>query len=328
MPDPTWLEVWRRTVLQIRATDKNAVIVGPSISAFSLTFLSAFVDYAVTNKVVPSMLDWHEFSPNGSDIPGHHDSMRGWLREHHPTLADIPIGHGETVPYTGRLWAGLTLGAIAGAERAGAAFGVHSNWGESGPGWEPQGHYKQCGFDELVTCNDQPPVGGDSTRRPRATYHVYAAYGNTSGVMVPVSRHCNDADAFASYDDGHGGHQTTAVRADATRSTTSAAATAWLAVGRYEFDPKATPNRSVHLRLNGLPSTLVNDGQTTLTLAKIPNSLQLALPHPLPMGTFVYNVTQTAPLKAAFDLDFELTIGNHDVWTVRVLRPQSLPTGR
>ena len=138
------------------------------------------------------------------------------------------------VPSTARLWAGETLGALAGLERAGAAFGVHSNWGESGPGWEPQGHFKQCGFEELVTCNDQPQVGDDSTRQPRATYHVCAytnqpamfhsiqanhvqkirspsessggfadaAYGNTSGIMAPVSRHCNDADAFASYDDG------------------------------------------------------------------------------------------------------------------------------
>jgi hypothetical protein len=241
------------------------------------------------------MLDWHEFSPNGSDIPDNHESMRGWLRAHHPALADIPIGHGETVPYTGRLWAGLTLGALAGAERAGAAFGVHSNWGESGPGWEPSGHYQQCGFEELVTCNDQPPVGDDATRQPRATYHVYAAYGNTSGVMVPVSRHCDDADAFASYD--------------------SALATAWLAVGRYDFDPKAAPNRSVHLRLSGLPPRLVKNGQTTVTLAKIPNSLQLAVPHPLPMGTFVRNVTRTAPVKPAFDLDLELIIGTHDVRT-------------
>ena len=322
LPDPAFLEVWRRTVLQIRATDESAVIVGPSINEFSLPFLSTFVDFAVAHKVVPNMLDWHEFSPNGSDIPDHHESMRGWLRAHHPALADIPIGHGETVPYTGRLWAGLTLGALAGAERAGAAFGVHSSWSESGPGWEPQGHYKQCGFEELVTCNDQPPVGGDSTRQPRATYHVYAAYGNTSGVMVPVSRHCDDADAFASYDDGSG---TAAVNVDAAASTTPAAATGWLVVGRYEFDPKAGPNRSVHVRLSGLPPTLVKDGQTTVTLAKIPNSLQLAVSRPLPMGTFVHNVTRTTPAKAAFDLDLELVIGTHDVWTVRVLPPTPPP---
>jgi len=106
-------------------------------------------------------------------------------------------GHGEMVPQGARLWAGATLGALADAERAGAAFGVHSNWGEgAGSGWV---HYHQCGFEELVTCNDQPPAGPDSTRQPRATWHVYAAYGNTSGVMVPVSRHCDFADAFASY---------------------------------------------------------------------------------------------------------------------------------
>ena len=57
----------------------------------------------------------------------------------------------------------------------------------------------RCGQEELVTCNDQPPVGDDATRQPRATYHVYAAYGNTSGLMVPVGRHCDFADAFASY---------------------------------------------------------------------------------------------------------------------------------
>lgn len=63
---------------------------------------------------------------------------------------------------------------------------------------------------QQVTCNDQPPAGSDSTRQPRATYQVYAAYGNTSGVMIPVTRHCKYADAFASYDDGHGGINCTA----------------------------------------------------------------------------------------------------------------------
>jgi hypothetical protein len=60
--------------------------------------------------------------------------------------------------------------------------------------------FKQCGFDELMTCRDQPPIGNYSTRQPRAAYQVYAAYGNTSGLMVEVDRHCGDADGFASYD--------------------------------------------------------------------------------------------------------------------------------
>ena len=166
-----------------------------------------------------------------------------------------------------------------------------------------------------MTCNDQPPAGPDSTRQPRATYLVYAAYGNTSGVMIPVTRHCDYADALASYDLGDpGGHSSAA----------------WLVVGNYVStvypDNPATPaiggpNRTVHLRLSGLPATLVHGEQTTVTLAKIPNSLQLAVPRPLPMETTVHRVTQSAAFPLGFDLDLQLVITNHDVWTVRVLRP-------
>jgi hypothetical protein len=65
----------------------------------------------------------------GAEIPQHHAEMRRWLQAHHPTFADIPIGHNENVPGTATLWAGATLGALAGAERAGAVMAVHSNWG-------------------------------------------------------------------------------------------------------------------------------------------------------------------------------------------------------
>ena len=54
------------------------------------------------------------------------------------------------------------------------------------------------GYKWPINCT-RTRTGPDSTRQPRATYQVYAAYGNTSGVMVPVSRHCDFADAFASY---------------------------------------------------------------------------------------------------------------------------------
>ena len=349
-PDPAWLEVWNRTVRLIRAADTTATIVGPSINTFSLEFLQPFVDYAVANGVMPTVLDWHELSAasNGSEIPQHHDEMRQWLRQHHPSYATIPIGHGETVPSTARLWAGATLGALAGLERAGAHFGVHSNWGEAAPGWEPTGHYKQCGFEELLTCNDQPPAGNDSTRQPRATYHVYAAYGNTSGMMAPVSRHCADADAFASYDDGRDAMRTSSGTEKAQQQNENGQA--WLAVGRYSFANSTAPNRSVHVQLSGLPAALVlvsddrhddDDGQqqqqqqaastvVEVELAMIPNRLQLAVPHPVPMGTRLYNVTRSTSTSSSasaaavvgFDLHLHLPIGPHDVWTVRVQRPK------
>jgi hypothetical protein len=340
VPDPQWLTVWNRTVRAIRVripklnnvlerftnshtssyyiceisahssmarqvadTDHPGKIVGPSINQFDFGYLTAFVDWTVAHGVVPDILDWHELQGDSiTSTSEHHKKIRRWLRAHHPSLAGIPIGHGEMVPQSARLWAGATLGALADAERAGATFGVHSNWGESGRGWEPQGHYTQCGFEELVTCNDQPPAGPDSTRQPRATYHVYAAYGNTSGVMVPVSRHCDFADAFASYDGALGN--------------------GWIVVGSYHPSGPGNQTQTILLRLSGLPAALVSGLQTTVTLGKIPNSLQLALPQPLSMGTSLHSVMRSADNIGGFDLDLQLDIDNHDVWTVRVLKPQ------
>jgi hypothetical protein len=100
---------------------------------------SPAVNFAVANNVIPDILNWHELTGNthGSEIPEHHAQMRKWLQAHHPALADIPIGHNENVPGTATLWAGATLGALAGAERAGAVMAVHSNWGASDD-WDPR----------------------------------------------------------------------------------------------------------------------------------------------------------------------------------------------
>ena len=124
--------------------------------------------------------------------------------------------------------------------------------------------------------------------------------------MVPVSRHCNDSDAFASFNDGSDGHSVTS---------------AWLVAGRYEGQPGHNA-RSLRVRLSELPAALVNGGRTSVTLAKIPNRMQLPVPHPVPMGTTFHNVTRSDDVPGAFDLDLEITnFGTHDVWTVRVLRP-------
>jgi hypothetical protein len=68
-------------------------IVGPSINQFDFGYLTAFVDYAVAHGVVPDILDWHELQGDSiTNTSGHHKQMRQWLRAHHPSLADMPIG--------------------------------------------------------------------------------------------------------------------------------------------------------------------------------------------------------------------------------------------
>ena len=94
--------------------------------------------------------------------------------------------------------------------------------------------YKQCGFNEMLTCLDQPPIAGNySTRQPRAAYQVYAAYGNTSGMMMPVSRQCADADALTSYDSNHNSSHD-----DSSGSSGGTTASAWvgaLCLGSFGF---------------------------------------------------------------------------------------------
>lgn len=312
-----YLELWRRTVLRLRANDPTITILGPTIDRFDLDYLGAFVDFTVKNGVVPDVLDWHAWGGvggamgpdrsacpclyppslpcacgasvgNGSDVSAQHAATRAWLRTHHPDLVAIPIGHSEMVPMNARLFAGLTLGALAGLERAGAVFGAHSNWGE------PLLNLTTCGFCELITCDDQAPP-----RAPRATYQVYAAYGNTSGVMAPVTRRCDDCDAFASYD--------------------GESESAWLAVGRYDF--RSAAPRTVTLRATGVPPALVADGRVAVDLARIPNSLQYAVPAPTPMGATTLAARPSAAVAGAFDVDLAFDIEPHDVWTARLTRP-------
>ena len=101
----------------------------------------------------------------------------------------------------------------------------------------------------------------------------------------------------------------------------------WIVIGNYHASGPGNQTQTVHVRLSGLPATLVSGSQTLVTLARIPNSLQLAVPHPLPMGTAVHSVTHSADASEGFDLDLRLAIDNHDVWTVKVLRPHKTDDG-
>lgn len=110
-------------------------------------------------------------------------------------------------------------------------------------------------------------------------------------------------------------------------------------VGRYQHAPRSSPNRTVWLRLTSIPPALLSNSRgggggggvvTRLALAKIPNRMEEAVPHPLPMGTAEHSVVCNASATAGNNgsaggsdcsLDLKLVIGNHDVWTVRVTKP-------
>ena len=71
---------------------------------------------------------------------------------------------------------------------AGAIGCVHSNWGPA----PPCNHTGAA--NALLTCTEQQPPFA-----PRAVWHVFAAYANTSGVNIPAQRHCDDCTALCSW---------------------------------------------------------------------------------------------------------------------------------
>ena len=80
----------------LRASDPDAVIVGPSTDAFDWGYLTEFLLYCRDNGVVPDIINWHELNQgsNGSEIPAHHRRMRAWL-ESNGMNASLPIAHNE-----------------------------------------------------------------------------------------------------------------------------------------------------------------------------------------------------------------------------------------
>ena len=96
LPDAHFLELWRRAVTVLRATDLDPVIVGPSTDAFDWAYITEFLLFARDNGVMPDVINWHELNrgSNGSEIPAHHRRMRLWLAANGMN-ASLPIAHNE-----------------------------------------------------------------------------------------------------------------------------------------------------------------------------------------------------------------------------------------
>ncbi len=66
-----WLEAYRRAYQQIKAAIPNAVIEGPSLSAYpnsSNSWWTNFLDYANANNCLPDIFSWHD-EWGGNDSP-------------------------------------------------------------------------------------------------------------------------------------------------------------------------------------------------------------------------------------------------------------------
>ncbi len=96
LPDAHFMELWRRAVVVLRATDPDPVIVGPSTDGFDWAYITEFLLYCRDHNVLPDVINWHELTPgsNGSEIPAHHQRLRAWLVTN-GINGSLPFAHNE-----------------------------------------------------------------------------------------------------------------------------------------------------------------------------------------------------------------------------------------
>lgn len=170
---PQFYETWRRAVVIIRSLDPDAVIVGPSINNFDLTYLKNFLQYAKTNNVLPTALCWHEIGPAATvrGIAMNVAAMRTFMADQGINIQKIYIN--EMISGAGHHNPGLIVRHFAEIEKAKVDGACKACW--------PETSGSNCGgyiLDGIVT---------RTTRYPRAAWWAYKSYADITGRLVGIT---------------------------------------------------------------------------------------------------------------------------------------------
>lgn len=167
-----FFETWIHGYRKIRAIDKQAVIVGPSISGYDRKYLEAFLVRMKEEGALPNKLSWHEFG-DPKKIPPHVDEMRLFMKEQ--GIKELPICLNEVINSKQTVSPGITVHYLASLERAGVDGACHACWGDEAAG--VSGCENQS-LDGILTHPD---------RQPRSTWWAYKGYADVTGRLVDLS---------------------------------------------------------------------------------------------------------------------------------------------
>lgn len=166
-------EMWRRTVIRIRRMDRDAVIVGPSLDGYNPKLLRAFLVYAHRNRVLPTVLSWHEFSSDKGgykQIPAHVEEMRRFMRRNRMPV--LPITINEAIGANLQNQPGATVWFLAMLESAKVHGACHACWDEGDSGVN---NCRTPSLNGLLT---------PDTLQPRSTWWAYKGYADITGRLV------------------------------------------------------------------------------------------------------------------------------------------------
>lgn len=181
----------------IKAADRDAAIIGPSLSAFAdypgefdrrQPDLVTFLNFAAANGLRLAAVTWHEIGESLGPQPRDSANLPEIIEDHvaearaliaaRPALGHPQVWVNEYGRPTNYEIPGWTLGDLAALEAAGVDRSGRSCWPEVVPGSPP--------FDDCSA----PTLDGllaDNGTVPRADYWVYATYTHLTGTVVATA---------------------------------------------------------------------------------------------------------------------------------------------
>ncbi len=158
-----WLDTWKHEYQKVRAALPSAVIEGPSFaSGPGGSSMSAFLDYAKANNVLPDILNWHEAGGGSDPVADLATANRGLSTRGITSVKDFDINeYGSRTEQN----PGHSAWFLARFDRAGLQ-GLRSNWADGTTFFANMG--------DLVTTNWQP----------NSQYWVYKRYADQTGLRI------------------------------------------------------------------------------------------------------------------------------------------------
>lgn len=158
-----FLETWRRAYRVVKDLDPQAIITGPTITRYSLPYLTAFLTYCRDHGCVPDLVTWHELTRTEQHIRANVTELKAWCAQQAVPIKGVVIdeygGKGaQHLP-------GPAVGFLSALEAAQVAFASRAIWTASG---------SLCG----ATTADG--------RKPLALWWVYKAYSDITGTLCEV----------------------------------------------------------------------------------------------------------------------------------------------
>ena len=165
-----FFNTWKEGYRMIKAKDKNATVIGPSIMMFRAEWLKEFLIFAKKNNTLPDILSWHELGPY-KEITNHANMMRNFMKSNAINIQKISINE-----YCGPQQynnPGIHVWYFAELERSKVDGACHACW--------PEGNGKGNCFN-----NSLDGIMTESGRAPRAVWHTYKAYADITGQLVDL----------------------------------------------------------------------------------------------------------------------------------------------